>query len=56
MLWALLGLLQREVSEHGRHLPHYCTVFHMYANQGNHNADLHKHILVQGVYKEVNIF
>lgn len=35
VLWALLALLQREVSEHGRHLPHYCTVFHMYANQGN---------------------
>ncbi|XP_018561344.1 probable ubiquitin carboxyl-terminal hydrolase FAF-X isoform X3 [Anoplophora glabripennis] len=34
ILWALLALLQREVSEHGRHLPHYCTVFHMYANQG----------------------
>lgn len=34
VLWALLGLLQREVSEHGRHLPHYCSVFHMYANQG----------------------
>ncbi|XP_074025512.1 ubiquitin carboxyl-terminal hydrolase 9X isoform X2 [Leptinotarsa decemlineata] len=34
ILWALLSLLQREVSEHGRHLPHYCTVFHMYANQG----------------------
>ncbi|CAH1960059.1 unnamed protein product [Acanthoscelides obtectus] len=34
ILWALLGLLQREVSEHGRHLPHYCSVFHMYANQG----------------------
>lgn len=31
---ALLALLQREVSEHGRHLPHYCTVFHMYATQG----------------------
>lgn len=35
ILWALLRLLQREVSEHGRHLPHYCNVFHMYANQGN---------------------
>ncbi|CAG9840067.1 unnamed protein product [Diabrotica balteata] len=34
ILWALLSLLQREVSEHGRHLPHYCSVFHMYANQG----------------------
>lgn len=34
VIWALLALLQREVSEHGRHLPHYCTVFHMYANQG----------------------
>ncbi|CAG9771327.1 unnamed protein product [Ceutorhynchus assimilis] len=34
VMWALLALLQREVSEHGRHLPHYCTVFHMYANQG----------------------
>ncbi|KAL1497662.1 hypothetical protein ABEB36_008585 [Hypothenemus hampei] len=34
VIGALLALLQREVSEHGRHLPHYCTVFHMYANQG----------------------
>lgn len=34
VIWALLALLQREVSEHGRHLPHYCSVFHMYANQG----------------------
>lgn len=34
ILLALLGLLQREVSEHGRHLPHYCNVFHMYASQG----------------------
>lgn len=34
ILWALLELLQREVSEHGRHLPQYCTVFHMYASQG----------------------
>lgn len=34
MLVALLSLLQREVSEHGRHLPHYCSVFHMYASQG----------------------
>lgn len=34
ILLALLGLLQREVSEYGRHLPNYCTVFHMYANQG----------------------
>ncbi|KAH1013809.1 hypothetical protein HUJ04_002748 [Dendroctonus ponderosae] len=34
LIWALLGLLQREVSEHGRHFPHYCTVFHTYASQG----------------------
>lgn len=34
ILWALLGLLQREVSDHGKHLPHYCNVFHMYASQG----------------------
>ncbi|KAF5307812.1 hypothetical protein FQR65_LT06684 [Abscondita terminalis] len=34
ILVSLLGLLQREVSEHGRHLPHYCNVFHMYASQG----------------------
>lgn len=34
ILWAILALLQREISEHGRHLPHYCNVFHMYANQG----------------------
>ncbi|KAK9879630.1 hypothetical protein WA026_006696 [Henosepilachna vigintioctopunctata] len=35
VLWAILSLLQREVSEHGRHLPHYCNVFHMYASQGH---------------------
>ncbi|KAI4464478.1 ubiquitin carboxyl-terminal hydrolase [Holotrichia oblita] len=34
IIWALLGLLHRDVSEHGRHLPHYCNVFHMYASQG----------------------
>lgn len=34
ILWALLNLLQQEISEHGRHLPHYCNVFHMYASQG----------------------
>lgn len=34
ILLSLLGLLQREISEHGRHLPHYCNVFHMYASQG----------------------
>ncbi|XP_022918953.1 ubiquitin carboxyl-terminal hydrolase 9X [Onthophagus taurus] len=34
IIWALLALLHRDVSEHGRHLPHYCNVFHMYATQG----------------------
>lgn len=34
LLVALLGLLQREVSEHGRHFPQYCALFHMYATQG----------------------
>lgn len=34
ILWALLGLLHQEVSEHGKHLPHYSNVFHMYASQG----------------------
>ncbi|XP_030747882.1 probable ubiquitin carboxyl-terminal hydrolase FAF-X isoform X2 [Sitophilus oryzae] len=34
IIWALLSLLHKEVSEHGRHLPNYCTVFHMYASQG----------------------
>lgn len=45
VLWALLALLQREVSEHGRHLPHYCTVFHMYASQG-------KVLIVAIIYNE----
>ncbi|XP_050309267.1 probable ubiquitin carboxyl-terminal hydrolase FAF-X isoform X2 [Anthonomus grandis grandis] len=36
VIGSLLALLQREVSEHGRHLPQYCSVFHMYANQGIH--------------------
>ncbi|XP_065164971.1 probable ubiquitin carboxyl-terminal hydrolase FAF-X isoform X2 [Atheta coriaria] len=39
ILWALLSLLQREVSEHGRHLPHYCNVFHMYASQGTREKE-----------------
>lgn len=34
IIYALLNLLQQELSEHGRHLPHYCSVFHMYASQG----------------------
>lgn len=34
ILCAILRLLHREVSEHGRHLPQYCNVFHMYATQG----------------------
>lgn len=34
LLVALLNLLQREVSEHGRHFPQYCSLFQMYAAQG----------------------
>lgn len=34
LLHAVLSLLHKEVSEHGRHLPNYCTLFYMYAGQG----------------------
>uniref|UniRef100_A0A146LHV0 ubiquitinyl hydrolase 1 n=3 Tax=Lygus hesperus TaxID=30085 RepID=A0A146LHV0_LYGHE len=34
LLQAVLSMLQKEVSEHGRHLLHYFTLFHMYASLG----------------------
>lgn len=34
LLQAVLSLLHKEVSEYGRHLPNYCTLFYMYASQG----------------------
>lgn len=34
LLHALLLLLDKEVSDHGRHLVHYFTLFHMYAALG----------------------
>jgi ubiquitin carboxyl-terminal hydrolase 9/24 len=34
LLHAVLLLLQKEVSDHGRHLPHYFSLFHMYASLG----------------------
>lgn len=34
ILNAVLSLLHKEVSEYGRHLPNYCTLFYMYASQG----------------------
>ncbi|XP_024944100.1 probable ubiquitin carboxyl-terminal hydrolase FAF-X isoform X6 [Cephus cinctus] len=34
LLHAVLSLLHREVSDHGRHLPHYFSLFHMYASLG----------------------
>ncbi|XP_075236606.1 ubiquitin carboxyl-terminal hydrolase-like faf isoform X2 [Lycorma delicatula] len=34
LLMAVLSLVHKEVSENGRHLPHYFTLFHMYASLG----------------------
>ncbi|XP_039296311.1 LOW QUALITY PROTEIN: probable ubiquitin carboxyl-terminal hydrolase FAF-X [Nilaparvata lugens] len=34
LLMAVLSLVHKEVSEHGRHLPHYFTLFHMYSSFG----------------------
>lgn len=34
ILHAVLSLLHKEVSEYGRHLPNYCSLFYMYASQG----------------------
>lgn len=49
ILCAILRLLHREVSEHGRHLPQYCNVFHMYANQGQYNYVLTTEITVDSL-------
>ncbi|XP_011304639.1 probable ubiquitin carboxyl-terminal hydrolase FAF-X [Fopius arisanus] len=34
LLHAVLSLLHREISDHGRHLPHYFSLFHSYATLG----------------------
>lgn len=34
ILHAVLFLLHREIADHGRHLPHYFTLFHTYASLG----------------------
>ncbi|XP_054272313.1 probable ubiquitin carboxyl-terminal hydrolase FAF-X isoform X2 [Macrosteles quadrilineatus] len=34
LLMAVMSLLHKEVSEHGRHLPHYFSLFHTYACLG----------------------
>lgn len=34
LLYAVLQLLNKEVSDHGRHLTHYFTLFHTYASLG----------------------
>lgn len=34
LLHAVLSLLHREISDHGRHLPHYFSLFHTYASLG----------------------
>ncbi|XP_014240200.1 probable ubiquitin carboxyl-terminal hydrolase FAF-X [Cimex lectularius] len=39
LLAAILSLLHKEVSEHGRHLLHYFTLFHMYASLGMHEKN-----------------
>ncbi|KAK5600228.1 putative ubiquitin carboxyl-terminal hydrolase FAF-X [Crenichthys baileyi] len=41
LLRAVLNLLRREVSEHGRHLQQYFNLFVMYANLGKQQTDLH---------------
>lgn len=38
LLRAVLNLLRREVSEHGRHLQQYFNLFVMYANLGKEHA------------------
>lgn len=38
LLRAVLNLLRREVSEHGRHLQQYFNLFVMYANLGKERA------------------
>lgn len=41
LLRAVLNLLRREVSEHGRHLQQYFNLFVMYANLGKHPSPVH---------------
>ena len=40
ILVAVLSLLKKEVSEHGRHLPQYFHLFFMYANLGTPQVSL----------------
>lgn len=40
LLRAVLNLLRREVSEHGRHLQQYFNLFVMYANLGKELTDV----------------
>lgn len=44
LLRAVLNLLRREVSEHGRHLQQYFNLFVMYANLGKERS-CHVHLL-----------
>lgn len=45
LLRAVLNLLRREVSEHGRHLQQYFNLFVMYANLGK-NLSFHNSLLM----------
>ena len=45
LLRAVLNLLRREVSEHGRHLQQYFNLFVMYANLGK-NLSFHNSALM----------
>lgn len=45
LLRAVLNLLRREVSEHGRHLQQYFNLFVMYANLGK-NLSFHNSVLM----------
>lgn len=40
LLRAVLNLLRREVSEHGRHLQQYFNLFVMYANLGKEHTEI----------------
>jgi len=45
LMLAVLQLLKKEVSEHGRHLQQYFHLFLMYANLGTQQVHVHPYVV-----------
>ena len=56
LLRAVLNLLRREVSEHGRHLQQYFNLFVMYANLGKWYKERHHPVVRFSCFVQVIVF